>query len=244
MSDIKVVIEGDETPRADRVAEAERQTAHWNAQAARLRAEAHHNRLEAARIQVDAGLRQTAAEADAARAAYRNTLDAGDFEGTAQAVEKLTEVEVRRRELQHHEQALARTPAVPADPVEAYCANRTEPTQRWLREHRDWVTDPRKNAKLTAVLTSTARSPQSMRKSCPASTTHCISFATNGGSECELASVRTNARGHPVRSDHQGIDEGGRCRSTPAFSSVEGGGTKVGWSSRPSSMCLPTSRTA
>jgi len=148
---MRVIIEGDESPHADRVAEAERQTAHWNAQAARLRAEAHHNHLEAARIRVDAGLRQTAAEADAARAAYRNTLDAGDFEGTAQAVEKLTEVEVRRRELQHHEQALARVPPPPADPFEAYCARRTEPTQKWLREHRDWVTDPQKNARLTSA---------------------------------------------------------------------------------------------
>jgi len=148
---IRVVIEGDEAPRPDRVAKAEREAAHWNAETTRLRAEAHRNRVAAARMQVDAGLQTAAAEAEAARSAYKDSLDRGDFEAAAQVVEKLTEVEVRRRELQHHEQALARTPAVPADPVEAYCANRTEPTQRWLRAHREWVMDPAKNARLTAA---------------------------------------------------------------------------------------------
>jgi hypothetical protein len=42
-------------------------------------------------------------------------------------------------------------PTVPADPVEAACVGRTEPTARWLREHPDWVLDRQKNAKLTAA---------------------------------------------------------------------------------------------
>jgi hypothetical protein len=141
---LRVIIEDDDggvssqTPRADRqsVADLERKTSQWNAEAARLRAEAHHNHLQAARTQLDAGLRTAAAEAEAARAAYQNTLEAGDFSATAQAVEKLTEVEVRRRELEREQQALARIPAPPSDPVEAYCAGRTEPSQRWVRASR------------------------------------------------------------------------------------------------------------
>src|SRR5581483_347220 len=42
-------------------------------------------------------------------------------------------------------------PRASEDPVERYIEGRTEPTARWLREHRDWITDPKKNAKLTAA---------------------------------------------------------------------------------------------
>jgi hypothetical protein len=156
---LRVVIDDDEggatlqsrTPRADRVADLERETGQWRAETARLRQEAHHNRLEAARIQVDAGLRQTTAEAESARAAYQSALDRGEFDRTADAVAKLAEIEVRRREIEREQQALARIPAPPSDPVEAYCAGRTEPTRRWLEQHRDFITDPQKNARLTSA---------------------------------------------------------------------------------------------
>ena len=60
------------------------------------------------------------------------------------------------------------------------------------------------------------------------------SFATSEeANDCKLASARTNARGHPVRFDHQGSDEGRRCRSTPPFSDAERAGTKVGRSFTP-----------
>ena len=44
-----------------------------------------------------------------------------------------------------------RRPVSAADVVEAYVQNRTEPTATWLRAHPDWVTDARKNARLTAA---------------------------------------------------------------------------------------------
>jgi hypothetical protein len=71
---------------------------------------------------------------------------------------------------------------------------------------------------------------------------HCVQNAVSfeEGNECDVASARTNARGHPVRSDHQGSDEGGQCRSAPAFSNAEGDSANVGRCSCPSSMCLPT----
>src|SRR5262245_33493822 len=58
-----------------------------------------------------------------------------------------------------------------------------------------------------------------------------VRFATSEEvNESKMATVRANARGHPVRLHHQGSDEGRRCRSTPACSNAEGGRTKVGWS--------------
>ena len=38
-----------------------------------------------------------------------------------------------------------------ADPVESFIASRTAPTQNWLRAHRDYLTDPKKNAKMQAA---------------------------------------------------------------------------------------------
>jgi hypothetical protein len=100
MSDVRVIIEDDEggassqTPRAERL---ERETDRWRTETTRLQQEAAHNRLEAARIRVDAGLRQTEAEAESARAAYQQSLDNGDFARTAEATQKIAEIEARRR---------------------------------------------------------------------------------------------------------------------------------------------------
>jgi hypothetical protein len=41
-------------------------------------------------------------------------------------------------------------PSSPVDIVESYVANRSEPTAKWLREHKEYILDGRKNAKLTA----------------------------------------------------------------------------------------------
>jgi HlyD family secretion protein len=35
--------------------------------------------------------------------------------------------------------------------IEGFINSRTEPTAKWLRQHREWITDPRKNAKLMAA---------------------------------------------------------------------------------------------
>src|SRR5262245_53478566 len=70
-----------------------------------------------------------------------------------------------------------------------------------------------------------------------------IMATSEEGNECDLASARTNARRHPVRSDHQGSDEGGQYRSTPAFSNAEGDGANVGRCS-PEFDVLPTARSA
>jgi hypothetical protein len=64
----------------------------------------------------------------------------------------MAEIEARRVRLQEHAEVLQRSPVRrPADPVEGLAATRTEPTARWLREHREWVLDPKKNAKLSAA---------------------------------------------------------------------------------------------
>src|SRR5262249_22031034 len=64
------------------------------------------------------------------------------------------------------------------------------------------------------LLLNTHSCPNSFRPPPPISRLrHCIqnTVSFEEGNECDVASARTDARGHPVRSDHQGSDEGGQC---------------------------------
>jgi hypothetical protein len=153
--DVKVVIEGeaDQRPRGNEQtleeleAESARHreaTQHHMAAAARYRAEGEHHRVVTALNQVDVQRLNAQAE-------YKEAVEAGDVDAQASAQSKMTEVEARRVRLLEHEQAIRNRPVAPADPVEAACVGRTEPTAKWLREHRDWVTDPKKNARLTSA---------------------------------------------------------------------------------------------
>src|SRR5262249_50550795 len=58
---------------------------------------------------------------------------------------------------------------------------------------------------------SSTRAPAA---SSPSGLSHCMqkTVSFEEGNECDVVSARTNARGHPVRSNHQGSDEGGPCR--------------------------------
>src|SRR5262249_1573552 len=71
-----------------------------------------------------------------------------------------------------------------------------------------------------------AASSSSANKPAEALIQNTVSFEE--GNECDVASARTNARGHPVRSNHQGSNEGGPCRSASAFSNAKGDSANVG----------------
>jgi hypothetical protein len=101
--------------------------------------------------QVAAEIQHTTVAAEAAEVALKNDLEAGDMVAAARRNREISQIEVRRLNLEQTAAQLQATPPLPADPLEAYCAGRTEPTRRWLQEHRDWVTDPKKNVRLTAA---------------------------------------------------------------------------------------------
>jgi hypothetical protein len=42
-------------------------------------------------------------------------------------------------------------PISSGDPLEDHFSKFTDRTAQWMREHKDWVTDPRKNAKVTGA---------------------------------------------------------------------------------------------
>lgn len=148
-------------------AEQREKTARTEADYARRVADA--SRLDVVESQYDTvatGLAAAQAEGSAAEQEYAAAFDKGDALAMAKAQRKIAnaearavrldeakaELEVRRKDPPR--QQLREQPARPAqgdDPVEAYVANRSAPTQKWLRAHPEWITDGRKNAKLSAA---------------------------------------------------------------------------------------------
>ena len=155
--DIRIVIDdedgdGSSARRSKRIEEMKRDTAVHEAEAARYRHEAAHYRTVTAQNKIASAIATTQSETQAAKSEYADAIESGDFGRASEATARIAAAEATRVRLQEHEQALQRAPAAQhADPVEAHIATKTEPTARWLRDHRDWVADPKKNAKLTAA---------------------------------------------------------------------------------------------
>lgn len=126
--------------------------------AAQARMEAAQARTAATASNLDTittAIAASTAAIDGAKRDMRAAKEAGDFDAETDAQDRLTAARVDLRtydEAKANLEARAKTaPARPSDPVEAYIQGRTEPTAQWLRQHREFVVDPRKNQKLTAA---------------------------------------------------------------------------------------------
>lgn len=116
---------------------------------------------------VESGLSAAQEAADAAEREYKAAFEASDGAAMAKAqrsiaraeatISRLTEaksdLDTRKAKAPIEAEQVREQPrqVVHDDPVEAYVANRTPPTAKWLRAHPEFVTDQRKNAKLTAA---------------------------------------------------------------------------------------------
>ena len=112
------------------------------------------------RTTVESGIAAAKAEADAAEEAYKIAFEAGDATNAAKAQRRIARAEADLALLGQAKGDLAEAPArterrteqqPQPDPVEAFISSRTAPTQNWLRSHRDYLTDPKKNAKMQAA---------------------------------------------------------------------------------------------
>lgn len=155
---------------------AEERAARWAAQAEAATREVASARSEIADRELDTvttGISAAESEASAAEAAYAKAMEEGNFADAGKAqrrmaraeaqIERLNEakadIEARRAQDRAQDKGGRKEAPIEApqraptqdDPVEAYIAGRTEPTANWLRAHKDFITDPRKNAKLTAA---------------------------------------------------------------------------------------------
>lgn len=113
---------------------------------------------------INAGLDAAKTEADAASIEYQTAFDTGDAAKMAASQRKIARAEAKsvrldeaksdleaRKAARPEQRTDAARQEAPADPVERYVQGRTESTANWLRAHPDWITDQRKNAKLTSA---------------------------------------------------------------------------------------------
>lgn len=165
--EIKQTAEAEKTRREA----AERREAEARRNEAAARKEAETFRTESVDSQFDAvttGLNAAESEATSAEGEYASLMEKGDFVGAAKAQRRIASAEAKilrfneakadleaRKAAPRTEDTRKRDPEtgqfVSSDPVEQFLATRTEPTAKWLREHRDWLTDARKSKKLTAA---------------------------------------------------------------------------------------------
>lgn len=99
-----------------------------------------------------------------AKGDYKSAMEAGDYEKAAEAQERLSTAAAEMVQLEggkrHLEQAAAAEKARPkvearaepaGDPVEGYISKFSARSQAFLREHKDYVTDPKLNNRLIAA---------------------------------------------------------------------------------------------
>lgn len=150
--------------------QAQREAAQHRQEAESARAEAQTYRnasFESDYGNVLAGIEAAKASGEAAKRDIRAARDAGDYDKEMEAQERLADARAQkirldeakadldvRKTRREHEPERREQPQqtqTQSDPVEAFISLRTAPTQKWLREHRDYLTDSTKNHKLTAA---------------------------------------------------------------------------------------------
>jgi hypothetical protein len=109
---------------------------------------------------IEQAIESAKAEADSASNEYASALEAGDWKKAAEAQRKMARAEARGIQQEQFKQAWEAQKQQPQQPVstgdrfEDYIrrVERVTPNSaQWLRNHRDWLTDERKNAQLTAA---------------------------------------------------------------------------------------------
>jgi|SRR5882672_446580 len=155
----------DNKRRKDSEEAANRRAADERAAADRARQDAAAARAETSVSQtgaIDAGISAANAEASQAEADYAACMEKGDFAAAAKAQRRIasaeakivrldeakSDLESRKSSSGVEDQPQARRAG---DPLEEHISKFTAPTASWLREHRDWLIDPRKNARLTSA---------------------------------------------------------------------------------------------
>lgn len=157
---------------AEKTAEADRNaqratTAESVAGQSTQRAQALEREVTAARTEVaqstkatiESGIAAAKSEADAAQEAFEAAFESGDKKALSTAQRRIARAEADMAML---EQAKAEMPAQPvrrqdaapqqpANQTEAWISQLSGPSQTWVRNHMDFATDARKNAKVVAA---------------------------------------------------------------------------------------------
>jgi hypothetical protein len=155
----------DNKRRQEREEAANRRAVEAANEANRAREEVRTARSEVADRELDtivSGIAAAQAKADAAQRDYEAAEEAGDVKKKAEAQRRMARAEAEAFRLEEAKGDLEARKAAPrnddapaarvaVDPFEEYVSQRTPRTADWMRQHRDWVVDPRKGAKLTGA---------------------------------------------------------------------------------------------
>lgn len=136
-----------------------REAAEQEAQQLRREAEQAHQRATDSDLStVLTAIESEQEKIDQAKRDIKLAKDAGDVDAETDAIDRLTTAKatfLRLDETKADAEARKKAPpkreAPSRDPVEAYVTGRTAPTAAWIRQHPEYVTDARKNDKLTAA---------------------------------------------------------------------------------------------
>ena len=158
-------LEADNKRRQEREEAANRRAAEAASEVTRAREEVRIVRSEITDSRLDtivSGIAAAQAKADAAQRDYEAADEAGDVKKKAEAQRRMARAEAEAFRLEEAKGDLEARKATPrteetaparaaADPFEDHLTKFTPRTANWMRDHRDWVTDPRKSAKLTGA---------------------------------------------------------------------------------------------
>lgn len=145
------------TQRASTAEAVAGQAAQRVRQAEQEASEARTLAAESSKTTIESGISAAKAESQAAQDALSVAFEAGDAKGVAAANRRIAQAEANlvvlgQTRLEAPERVERRQePQRTSDPVEEFISSRTGPTQAWLRSHRDYLTDPKKNAKMQAA---------------------------------------------------------------------------------------------
>lgn len=154
--ELKTQAEADRAALERQAADARREAAEARREADEARARVNDSELET----VSSGIEASKTAADAAQAEYERAFEAGDVKGMSAAQRKMARAEADIARLEEAKSTIeVRKPDTSKtlkeqaadDPTEAWIASKAPEAQRWLRSHREYVTDTKKNAKLNAA---------------------------------------------------------------------------------------------
>ncbi len=102
---------------------------------------------------IDAAISIVEKDKAEAKRLLKEAMEKGDFDGVVAANEKLSEATVNITKLKEAKVAVERAPTreAPTDPVEGYISRFTPRSQAYLRQNKEYVTDPAKNKLLVSA---------------------------------------------------------------------------------------------
>lgn len=134
--------------------EAQRRAAAREAEATKFQKEAHQSRADS----ISAAIAAATAEIAAAKKEIKDAISIGDIDAQTEAMAKLSEAQNALSSAKLGKSALEESAVVEPEPVKQQAVedpldktNLPQTAKDWLRSHREYLTDPRKNAKIQAL---------------------------------------------------------------------------------------------